>query len=248
MSIWEYYDEPIDIPREERRPRDPKTDEAKARLVKLFEENPERVFFGRQIEVLLEKDFFHWITSRALAELVAERKIKSEKVALRTGIDVRFCTAKGNRYWKRQAKKVGDLILDYSDHEFTRALGRHGELMFDAALPTVGFMPKAKDVREYGGKKWEETEHNLDRVFECEGVPYGAEVKNTLDYIPVEELAVKLKMCAALELKPLFIMRWAPKNYMKRIIDAGASAWSSSTNCTPSGMKRWPRGCGTNLG
>ena len=122
-DIWEYYDEPIDIPYPEPRARDPKTDEAKARLVTLFEENPERVFFGRQIEVLLEKEFFHWITARALAELIAEGRIKSEKVALPTGIEVKFCTAKGNRYWKRQAKKVGDLILEYSDHEFTKALG-----------------------------------------------------------------------------------------------------------------------------
>ncbi len=95
-DIWEYYDEPIDIPYPEPRARDPKTDEAKARLVTLFEENPERVFFGRQIEVLLEKEFFHWITARALAELIAEGRIKSEKVALPTGIEVKFCTAKGN--------------------------------------------------------------------------------------------------------------------------------------------------------
>ncbi|HLC41870.1 MAG TPA: hypothetical protein VJO34_09625 [Methylomirabilota bacterium] len=169
--VWDYYDEPPDYLDDEPevRPRDPKTDEAKARLVTLFEENPERVFFGRQIEVLLEREFFHWITSRALAELIAERGIKSQKVALRTGVEVKFCTAKGNRYWKRQAKKVGGLILQYSDHEFTKALGQHGELMFDAALPTVGFLPKAKNVREYGGKKWEKTEHNFDRVFWYDG-------------------------------------------------------------------------------
>lgn len=93
--------------------------------------------------------------------------------------------------------------------------------MFDAALPTVGFMPKGKDVRDYGGGKWEKTGHDLDRVFEYEGVGYGAEVKNTLDYIPAEELETKIEMCQFLGLKPLFIMRYAPKNYMNRIIQAG---------------------------
>ncbi|HLC41871.1 MAG TPA: hypothetical protein VJO34_09630 [Methylomirabilota bacterium] len=46
-------------------------------------------------------------------------------------------------------------------------------------------------------------------------------MKNTLDYIPIEELNVKLEMCGFLGFKPLFIMRYAPKNYMKKIIDAG---------------------------
>lgn len=223
LSRMEYYDDepPVYIRSEEPRPRDRKTDEARARLVSLFAENPTRVYFGRQIEVLLEKEFFHWITSRALAELIAEKKIMAEKVALSTGVAVKFCTAKSNRYWKREARRVGGLILHYSNPEFTRALGRHGELMFDAALPTVGFMPRGKDVSAYGGKKWEETGHDLDRVFEYDGVLYGAEVKNTLDYIPADEQEIKINMCEFLGLKPLFIMRYAPKSYMNRIIEAG---------------------------
>ena len=61
----EYYDDEalVYIPGKEPRSRDPKTDEARARLVSLFAENPTRVYFGRQIEVFLEKEFFHWITS-----------------------------------------------------------------------------------------------------------------------------------------------------------------------------------------
>lgn len=220
-GTWEYYDEPIDMPYEEPRPRDAKTDEAKARLSELFEEKSEQVFYGRQVEVLLEKDFYHWITSRTMNELVQEGKINSKKMILRAGIEARYYMAKGNRYWKRQAKKIGGVILEYSKPQFTRALGQHGELMFDAALPTVGFMPKAKDVTEYKGKKWTKTEHDLDRVFERDGEEYGTEIKNTLDYIPVAELDAKLEMCNALGLRPLFIVRWAPKSYIKRIIDAG---------------------------
>ena len=44
-------------------------------------------------------------------------------------------------------------------------------------------------------------------------------MKNTLDYIGAEELTTKLEMCQVLNLTPLFIMRYAPKSYMKRIID-----------------------------
>jgi hypothetical protein len=216
------YDEPpVYIPGQAPRPRDPKTDEARLALLKLFADHPSRVFFARQLELLLEKDFFHWITSRALSELIAEGKIGSEKVTLRTGVTVKFCMAKANRYWRREARKVGDLIIHYSDPAFTKALGQQGELLFDAALPTVGFMPQGKDVKDYNGKRWEKTGHDLDRVFEYDAVGYGTEIKNTLDYIPADELDAKIEMCAFLGLKPLFIMRYAPKNYMKKIIDAG---------------------------
>ena len=68
-------------------------------------------------------------------------------------------------------------------------------------------------------------------MFEYDGVLYGVEVKNTLDYIPVEELNVKLEMCDFLGFKPLFIMRYAPKSYMKKIIDAGETSLGLKVDC-----------------
>ena len=47
-------------------------------------------------------------------------------------------------------------------------------------------------------------DRNLDRVFERDGIPYGAEIKNTLAYIDRGELHVKLRMCFYLGLRPLF--------------------------------------------
>lgn len=98
--------------------------------------------------------------------------------------------------------------------------------MFDAALPTGGFMPRAKDVREYEGRKWEQTAHDLDRVFERDGVRYGVEIKNTLPYIDRRELQIKLAMCEALGLRPLFIMRSAPKSYIHQVNQAGGEAFA----------------------
>jgi len=120
--------------------------------------------------------------------------------------------------------ELGDLITRFSAPEFTRALGLHAETLFEAALPRAGFVPGGKDVREYRGRRWGATEHNLDRVFERDGIGYGAEVKNTLGYIGRQELAVKLEMCEALGLRPLFILRMAPRTYIHRIIQAGGYA------------------------
>ena len=219
-----YYDEYHDAlePDEPERPRYRRIDEAKDVLLEgLFRAQPERVFYERQIQVLSERRFFHWITGRALGELAAEGRIGTALAPLIGPINVRFYWSTRLRYWRRSAEAVRRLVARYSRPEFARAVGQHGETMFDAALPTGGFMPRAKDVREYEGRKWEQTAHDLDRVFERDGVRYGVEIKNTLPYIDRRELQIKLAMCEALGLRPLFIMRSAPKSYIHQVNQAG---------------------------
>ena len=201
-------------------PRDKKIDQAKeAVLQKLFEPDPDEVFYGRQAEVLLEQEYFHWITAKALRELVGEGLLRSERLWLNEPgkVSLTFYRLPKNRYWKRRANRVTKLVRRYSDYNFTRALGLHGEQMFDAALPKVGMRPLASNTQSYQGKTWEKTEHNLDRIFEPEGIGYGVEIKNTLPYIPIGELETKLEMCSFLDLKPLFIVRFAPKSYVYEI-------------------------------
>jgi len=66
-----------------------------------------------------------------------------------------------------------------------------------------------------------ETGHDLDRLYGRDGIVYGAEIKNTLKYIPPYEHVTKLKMCRVLGVRPLFVARMAPKNYIKETLDAG---------------------------
>ena len=81
----------------------------------------------------------------------------------------------------------------------------------------MGFLPTARNVKTYKGKEWKETDQDLDRVFERDGIAYGAEIKNTLKYIPRHELTVKIKMCQHLGLRPLFIVRAAAKSYINEV-------------------------------
>jgi hypothetical protein len=85
-------------------------------------------------------------------------------------------------------------------------------MLFDAALPAFDLMPKGQAVTAFNGKTYSTTGHNLDRVFERDGIAYGAEIKNTLSYIDIREYRAKLQMCRVLGLKPLFIV--APKSYI----------------------------------
>lgn len=59
-------------------PHDPQIDKAKGDLIAWFAENPTDVFYGRQLEVILEKKHFHWITHKALRELTNEGAVVTE--------------------------------------------------------------------------------------------------------------------------------------------------------------------------
>lgn len=213
-DVFDDWPEP-DFDAAELEPRhDPKVDEAAVKLLGFIEGNPGEVFYEMQLEVIFEGDYFHWITTKALAQLRDARKIGSSLEVLKKVGRIRFYFHIKNRYWKRKAAEIRKLVEQFSEPAFTRALGNQGELLVDAALPSVGFVPKARDANQFAGRQWTETKHNLDRIFEKEGVFYGTEIKNRLSYISQAELYTKLKVCDTLHLRPLFIARWMPKSYV----------------------------------
>ena len=222
-------------------PRDSYVDLAKEDIKKLFAKESELVFYQRQLQVMFEKEYFHWITVRALYELVQERILAAEVLPLPgTGTATGTITIYRSiayRYWKRDADEIVKLVSRFSDSAFTSALGAHGETMFDAALPTVGFMPTGWKVRSYGAAEWTETGHDLDRVFERDGVAYGTEIKNTLSYIEKKELEIKVKMCKHLGLRPLFIVRMAPKSYVNFVAEEGGFTLIFKYQLYPFGQK-----------
>lgn len=206
--------------REEETPRDPKVDQAIERLRAFFNENPQRLFYSTQIETLLEREFFHWITGRALLEMGNSKQIirLSEVVE---GQRVNFYSNRRHRYVRRELKMLINILCRLFNAEFAHAIGRHGELMFDAALGRFAFRAEARNAKSWKERTWGETNHNLDRIITRDGLAYGVEIKNTQNYISRDELRVKIHMCQYLELTPLFIMRFAPKSYMFEIYQSG---------------------------
>ena len=137
------------------------------------------------------------------------------------GTRVRLLFHRGHRFRRRQVSRLLHLIDEMSEPEVAAGCGEHAELLFFSALMVRGFMAYGEDTREYRGRTWEETEHDLDFIIERDDVAYGCEVKNRWDYIPRDELELKLRMCEHLGVRPLFIMRASPKTYNKMIIDQG---------------------------
>lgn len=108
--------------------------------------------------------------------------------------------------------------------------------------------PLASNTRSYKDRTWKETEHDLDRIFELDGVGYGVEIKNTLRYIPIDELKAKLSMCEFLGLTPLFIVRFAPKSYVHEIQQRGGFTLIFKYQLYPHGFEDMAREVRSELG
>jgi hypothetical protein len=226
--------------------RDTKIDEAKDRILTVMGAEDKRVFFIKQLQVMLEGEFYHWIVGRAVGELVEEKRIGHENVRLRHG-KASFLYSRRHRYPRRQIRKAAELIERYSQEEVARGCGAWAENLFLVSLMQHGFRFASQEIEEqrgtraFAGKEWTQTKHNLDFIVARDDVVYGAEVKNTWDYIPPEEMRVKLAICGYLGITPLFIWRFAPKSYMWEIIQAGGYGMIFKTHIFPPTHERLGR-------
>jgi hypothetical protein len=203
-------------------PADEREIEASDRLREFFDANRERVFFSRQLEVINEQDYFHWITNRAVRSLEAEGLIRSEWRKLRTAIKLLW--HRGYRFQKRSAKKLIALVEEYSDPNIGAALGLHGETMVLEGFARTQFLMRSRHARGYGDRLWTASNHDLDFIFERDGMAYGIEVKNTLGYMDLKEFLLKTKLCAWLGIRPVFVCRMLPKSWIYELRKAGGFA------------------------
>ena len=198
--------------------------EVQGKIRQIYESYRESVYYVRQMQIKFEKDYFHWITYNAMVGLAKIGYLRDIKTEHKSGTSTRYFVHKAHRYPMRQITRMEKLIEEYSDTTITKSCGHRAEDLFCNALALRGFSPMGKKVKAYKGVTWEKSGHDLDFVFEKDGVAYGCEIKNTLGYIDKEELLIKLEMCGHLGVKPLFIMRWSPKVYNKMIVDKGGFA------------------------
>lgn len=153
---------------EHERPRDPILDQAIGRVLELFDAEPNRLFHSTQIETVLEREFFHWITGRALLEIAQSGAVR-KRTTMIAGKPVNFYASKKYRYWEREHRRKVALLQRIFDPDSSQAIGRHGELMFDAALGRAGFRADARNAKTWQGRSWGLTNHNLDRIYTAGG-------------------------------------------------------------------------------
>src|SRR5438034_8329219 len=76
-----------------------------------------------------EDKFFHWITSRALSDLIDRGLVRTEKRKLAIGSELKLLWHRSNRYYKRGAKRLVELVNEYGSPNMCGAIGLHGEQM-----------------------------------------------------------------------------------------------------------------------
>ena len=168
-----YFDEDFRADEMDERPSDPKQEEAREVLRTFFESRNEQVFFSRQIEVIHEGQFFHWVTNRALHDLREEGLVRREQRDLSWGGNISLLWHRSYRYYRRAAKGIVDAVEEYSAPAIGAALGLHGEQMVLEGFAREQFVLRGRNVREHEGREWEESGHDLDFVFERGGVVWG---------------------------------------------------------------------------
>lgn len=224
-SEFEDFYEPGEITYEELgHPPDPKTQQAKKLIIERLGQEPKRVYFQRQLEVIYEKKFFHWVTDRAIRELQEEGKISVNFYPIPVGIHrdaVKIITSRSNRFYKREATRIIELITGYSHPSVTQDIGLWGQELFKVAYGRYGFQLIAEDTNEFQGRRWLESDKNIDFIVEKKGRYFGCEVKNTLGYMDKREWTEKLRMCKFFGVIPVFILRYSPTVWNYEIYKKG---------------------------
>jgi hypothetical protein len=218
MDDDEFFDDEHDP--DEEPSEDVREEEAADRLTQLLDENRTRVFYGRQLEVMFEGQWFHWVTNRALRSLdggVAQL----EHRMLPNGSPITVAWHRSYRYPKREATRVVELVAGYANPVVGQALGDRGEHLVLEGFARNQFVMRGRAVKAMGDRVWAATNHDLDFVFERDGRPYGVEVKNTLGYLPKKEFDAKVAMARHLGLIPVFVCRMLPKTWINELNQAG---------------------------
>ncbi len=204
--------------------KDPQQVIAREELKKLFNENKQSVFFSRQLEVRMEDRYFHWITNRAIRDLIESGLIKTEKQNLKNEGNINILCHKSLRYYRREARKLTKLVEEYANPNISAAIGLHGEIMVLEGFARFQFVMKGRNTNKYNQKEWTETEHDLDFIFERDEKVYGIEVKNMLGYMDYKEFRIKIKLCKYLGIRPVFVVRMIPKTWIDELRLAGGFA------------------------
>jgi hypothetical protein len=207
-------------------------------------------FFGQQMGVLYEADFFHWTVSDGLELLVEKGSLTridladvSEFRQLEHVPQMSFYAnaeaAKADPDWmRRKALGIAKVVNGYSSPWVTATVGRHAEEIVRSELRAAQFRIVAEHANEYLGRKWTESNADLDYIAEHKSgrLTIGVEVKNSLSLMKREEMEEKIAICQHLGITPVFAVRWI-KPYMQLIQRNGGFGWEFESQMYPLGFE-----------
>jgi hypothetical protein len=240
-EYFDYSDE--DAWEEDERPPDPKQGDAREAIRRHVDAHRGHVFYSRQLQILMERDYFHWITNRAMQDLINEGYLLSEDRRLKFGGTMKLLWHHKDRNVRRELNNVAALVEEFSDPSVGESLGWVGEHLVLEAFVRNRFLLEAREAKEFNGVVWRETGHDLDFIFSRDGVSYGVEVKNKLGYIDDSEFQTKIRLAQHLGVRPVFACRSCPQLGFQSLCAQVDTPCSSSGISFRSPTATWLGGC-----
>ena len=212
-------------------------------------------YYQHQLQVLYEDRFFDWVVTAALAELVKDGYLvmfnkqntpELERMGNKIGRMKFYAnadtvrTGRGRQLMKKHVVGTAKLVSRYSDTGVTRMLGAQLESLVENQLRISQFEIMGIHTNEYLGRRWTNTDHNLDFIAKKKGTDFaiGVEVKNTLGVMEPEEIDIKIDICRHLGIVPVFAVRWN-KPYVNCVYKQGGFSWFFKTQMFPIGQEKF---------
>ncbi len=198
------------------------------------------------IQRKLEDRYPPWKISDTLQKMEKEQILRSMEIKTKYTGKIRFYfPAKIVRNYDDEEKimlkikRTASHISRYSSPKITDILGRHLHALVKNELRVQGFrIIDEGRVNSHNGRHWTETKHSLDllAVHEKKQLAVGVEAKNELDIMDRSELRIKLKLCKALQITPIFACRWL-EPYRQEIMNGEGFLWQFKTQMFPIGFE-----------
>ncbi len=193
------------------------------------------VFYKKQLQVIFEGRYPHDVTGKAVNELIEDRFLKAEPRTFGTNMHVIFVCRRNLRYISNQIKTKLKIMERFSDDELNDGVGKYAEILFYHLFGKNQFEIIGNDTNTFRGNTWSRSDRNLDFIIRKDGISYGVEIKNTFDYMPLDEFEEKLDMCQFLGLLPLFPLRCPSPQQYALMKEVGGLALQFKTRIFPPG-------------
>lgn len=202
--------------------------------------NPNSPYHKKQIEVLFESIYQHWVTDRAVTSLVREGFLH-EKTYQLPSIELSFIYRHDRRYVARAMKERAEIVRRYSDPSISKATGDQAEIWCLYLLKSNAFNILDRNTKEHQGIVWTKTNHDLDFIIEKDGITYGVEVKNWFSYLDDDLHDIKLDICEYLGILPLFMFRMASHSQIEKVLEKGGRILIFKSKIFPPGNEQLVR-------
>jgi len=202
--------------------------------------NPDSPYHKKQIEVLFESKYQHWVTDRAISVLIQEGFLRERIIQLPT-IELNFVYRYNLRNIARAMRKRAQIVRRYSDPSISKGTGDQAEFWCLYLLRSNLFNIVGRNTKEYDGTIWTKTGHDLDFIVEKDGIVYGIEVKNWFPYLDDDLFDIKLEICAHFGIRPLFFFRMASYDQIEKADNQGGRILIFKSKIFPPGNEQLVR-------